>query len=92
MKKFKHLHTFLDRHGKRRTYVRLAGKGKSIAIQTDPSDDVAFAREYATALEKLGGVRAVRGSRPGSWDALYALYKTTPDFKDLKATSKKKKC
>jgi len=92
MKKLKHLHTFLDRHGKRRTYVRLAGKGKSIAIQADPSDDVGFAREYAAALEKLGGVRVVRGSRPGSWDALYALYKTTPDFKDLKATSKKKKC
>jgi integrase len=91
MKKFKHLHTFLDRHNKRRTYVRIGGRGKSIAIQADQSDDVGFAREYAAALEKLGGVRAVRGSRPGSWDALYAAYKSWPEWKDLKATTQTNK-
>ena len=91
MKKFKHLHTFLDRHNKRRTYVRIGGRGKSISIQTDPSDDVGFAREYAAALEKLGGVRAVRGSRPGSWDALYAAYKSWPEWKDLKTATQMNK-
>jgi integrase len=79
-----------DRDGKVR--VRFRRRGVSVYLTGNPwSED--FMRQYAAALEREQGERVQVGlakrSPPGSFSALCVSYYATPEFRDLKDSTKR---
>lgn len=80
---------FRDRHGRLRTYYR-AGKGQRVALPNDPTSD-AFHEAYQAAC--AGRAPAKRPGRQtpadGTIAALVVSYLKSPEYVELRATTKK---
>lgn len=86
MKSHAFIHTFLDRHGKRRYYFRRYGT--RTALPGKPGEP-AFEHRYADALKASTTTQIARGSglrqaHPYSLSALIKIYRTTPSFLSCK--------
>lgn len=88
--KLSYIHTYVDRHGRRRCYFRRAGK-KRVALPGAPGS-TEFMQAYQAALEghpcttskPIGADRVPARSM----SALITLYYTTPEFGRLAASTK----
>lgn len=94
MIRLKHILQDRDRHGNRRVYVRIKGKGQ-IRLRQQP-DTPEFLDEYKAALEALharGQAETAVGKppAPGSLAALCKAYYSSAEFKALDATTRKRR-
>jgi len=77
--RLKHVHGFVDRHGKRRYYVRVPGK-KAVPLPGEPGSP-AFMAEYHAAIDN--GIEAPVRIRTGSVSAAITAYLNSGDFLHL---------
>ena len=83
--RLKHVHSFIDRHGKRRYYARVPGK-TAIALHGEPGSPT-FMAEYHAAVGKNIEAPAHR-IRTGSVAAAIATYLNSGDFLRLAAATR----
>lgn len=84
MKSHAYIHTFLDRHGKRRYYFRRFGT--RTALPGKP-DEPAFNHAYADALKASTALRSMRAASPQSIATLIRVCRTTPQYLSCKAST-----
>lgn len=96
--RYKGLVSEIDRHGKRRFYVRL-GQGRRLRIRAEPGSEE-FRLEYdrAIAILQSGETPAADSNRPvlrkvreGSFRAAYVAYQTSGEWKTLDPETQKQR-
>lgn len=82
----RHVHSFKDRHGRQRHYLRVPGQ-KSVALPGEPGS-VQFMTAYTTGLAKAAKPEIAEArSTPGTLDALAVSYYASQAFRDLKEST-----
>lgn len=83
--RLKHVHSFRDRHGRQRAYLRIPGM-KATALPGAPGSPefmAAYHAAVATAVPKEPGQQVI----PGSLDALAISYYASPAFHSLREST-----
>lgn len=81
----KHIVSDVDRHGRRRYYVRLGGRKARIREHPDTPE---FLRAYTAAIEALKGGK-FHGAVERTFGHLVTLYVASPEFQAMNAQSQK---